>query len=348
MKDDQASKKNKFMAVKPKVVSMTRLVKTAYLQPHTALPLVIEPEVDHVDLIEWAKTNRQTLDTELLTYGALLFRGFRLQSALEFERFIRAISGELLDYSYRSTPRTKVDGKIYTSTEYPAEQSIPLHNEMSYSRNWPMKIWFFSVQTAMAGGETPIADSRKVYERLNPKIRQRFSDRKVMYVRNYGGGLDLSWQNVFQSDSKVEVEAYCRKAGIEIEWTANDGLRSRQICQASAQHPRTGETVWFNQAHLFHVSSLGSDMRDSLLAEFGEANLPRNSFYGDGTSIEDSVLDEIRRVYREEEVAFAWQQSDILMLDNMLAAHGRRPFKGTRKVVVGMAEAVGDSMGEDI
>ena len=169
-----------------------------------------------------------------------------------------------------------------------------------------------------------------------------------MYVRNYGGGLDLSWQNVFQSDSRVEVEAYCRKAGIEIKWTTNDGLRSRQICQASAQHPRTGETVWFNQAHLFHVSSLGPDMRDSLLAEFGEANLSRNSYYGDGTRIEDSVLDEIRGVYREEEVAFGWQQSDILMLDNMLAAHGRRPFKGTRKVVVGMAEAVGDSMGEDI
>lgn len=121
-----------------------------------------------------------------------------------------------------------------------------------------------------------------------------------------------------------------------------------QICQASARHPRTGEEVWFNQAHLFHVSSLGPDMRDSLLAEFGEANLPRNSYYGDGTRIEDSVLDEIRGVYREEEVAFAWQQADILMLDNMLAAHGRRPFKGPRKVVVGMAEAAGDSLSKDI
>lgn len=76
MKDYHASKKNKFMAVKPKVVSVARLAKTAYLQPHTVLPLVIEPEVDQVDLIEWAKTNRQTLDAESLKYGSSFFEAF--------------------------------------------------------------------------------------------------------------------------------------------------------------------------------------------------------------------------------------------------------------------------------
>ena len=121
---DQASRKNEFIAIKPKAINAERLVKAAYLPPDAVIPLIIEPELDDVDLAEWAKINRSVLDAELLKHGALLFRGFRLRSAAEFERFIRAISGELLDYSYRSTPRTKVDGKIYTSTEYPAEQSI--------------------------------------------------------------------------------------------------------------------------------------------------------------------------------------------------------------------------------
>jgi alpha-ketoglutarate-dependent taurine dioxygenase len=111
------------------------------------------------------------------------------------------------------------------------------------------------------------------------------------------------------------------------------------VCQAVATHPDTGDVVWFNQAHLFHVSSLPPAVRDSLLSSYTEENLPRNVYYGDGTRIELPVLDSIREAYRQETITFPWQEGDVLMLDNMLAAHGRTPFVGARKVVVGMAEA---------
>ncbi|MCA1994248.1 MAG: TauD/TfdA family dioxygenase, partial [Coleofasciculus sp. S288] len=94
----------------------------------------------------------------------------------------------------------------------------------------------------------------------------------------------------------------------------------------------------FNQAHLFHVSALKLEVRESLLAIFKESDLPRNAFYGDGSTIDTSVLDEIRQIYQQEAVTFPWQEGDILMLDNMLTAHGRLPYSGSRKVVVGMAE----------
>jgi alpha-ketoglutarate-dependent taurine dioxygenase/acyl carrier protein len=334
------SKLKKLMNVAPKAVSVVqeRLVKTDYLRPGQSSPLVIRPDTESINLVTWAKSNREFIERELQKHGALLFRGFNLDSETEFEQFIAAISGELLEYSYRSTPRTQVNGRIYTSTEYPPDQSIPLHNEMSYSSNWPMKIWFSCVKTAEQGGETPIADSRKVFARINPKIRERFVQKGVMYVRNYGDGLDLSWQNVFQTMNKSEVEEYCRKVGIEFEWTSNNRLRTRQLCQGVAAHPQIGEMVWFNQAHLFHISSLEPDVRESLLLSFGEEDLPRNAYYGDGSQIEDGVLNEIRDVYEEEKVIFAWQEGDILMLDNMLMAHGRTPFIGQRKVLVGMAE----------
>src|SRR5262249_42308971 len=96
---------------------------------------------------------------------------------------------------------------------------------------------------------------------------------------------------------------------------------------------------WFNQAHLFHVSSLRAELRAALLAEFGEGELPRNACYGDGSPIEAAVLDEIRAAYAKASVAFPWEEGDVVMLDNMLVAHGRRPFAGARKVVVAMAEA---------
>jgi alpha-ketoglutarate-dependent taurine dioxygenase len=313
-----------------------KLITTEFINSEKQYPLVIKPNIKELNLINWAANNRDWIDNNLLQHGALLFRDFQFKQT-EFEPFINAIAGNLLDYSYRSTPRTLVDGKIYTSTEYPPEQFIPLHNEMSYARDWASKIWFYCVQPATQGGETPIADSRQIFNKIPLRIKEKFIAKKVMYVRNYGGGLDLDWQNVFQTNNKTDVENYCRQAGIEFEWISENHLKTRQVCQAIATHPTTKEIVWFNQAHLFHVSSLPIKIRESLLSMMSEKDLPRNSFYGDGTPIEDSIIEEINHIYRQEMISFPWQAGDILMLDNMLFAHGRNPFLGSRKVLVGMA-----------
>lgn len=331
---------NKFKAVRRKAfsISSAELVKLELMQPEQPLPLVIKPAVDGVNLLAWAANNRELIETKLLQHGGILFRNFKITDVADFEQFIQTISGSLLEYSYRSTPRTQVSGRIYTSTEYPADQFIPLHNEMAYALNWPMKIFFFCVKAADTGGETPIADSRKVFQRLDPRIKEQFIQKKIRYVRHYGEGLDLHWENVFQTSNQSDVEHYCRSAGIEFEWKNTGNLRTSQVCQAVATHPKTGEKVWFNQAHLFHVSGLKPEVRESLLSIFKESDLPRNAFYGDGSTIEPSVLDEIRQIYQQEAVIFPWQEGDILMLDNMLTAHGRMPYLGSRKVVVGMAE----------
>jgi hypothetical protein len=67
---------------------------------------------------------------------------------------------------------------------------------------------------------------------------------------------------------------------------------------------------------------------------------PRNACYGDGSAIEDEALEEIRAAYDRETVVFPWQPRDVLLLDNMLAAHGRRPYRGTRKIVVGIGQSL--------
>jgi alpha-ketoglutarate-dependent taurine dioxygenase len=307
-------------------------------QPGQTLPCRIRLLIEDADATAWAAANQEFIEAQLLIHGGILFRRLRLRGVAEFEQFIKTIAGELLDYSYQSTPRCRVSGNIYTSTEYPADQSIPLHNEMAYTHNWPMKIAFYCLTTAVQGGETPIADSRKVFARIEPKIKERFMQRKIMYVRNYRDEIDLPWSTVFQTQSKAEVEAYCRRAGIEFQWLDNNRLRTRQVCQAVRKHPLTGEMVWFNQAHLFHISNLAPRVRESLAAIYREEDYPRNAYYGDGTPIENAVLDHVREAYRHEAISFAWQEGDVLLLDNMLAAHGRRPFTGSRQVVVGMAQ----------
>ncbi|MET0410816.1 MAG: TauD/TfdA family dioxygenase [Polyangiaceae bacterium] len=302
------------------------------------LPLVVEPSSRGVQLAAVASEVTALVGAELERAGGLLFRGFDVQGVAEFQRFAASFGHALLGYDFGSTPRSKVSAGVYSSTEYPAHQSIPLHNEQSYATSWPLKIWFYCPQPAPSGGETPIADSRLVYSRIPARIRERWASRGLRYVRNYGAGLDLPWPKVFNTSDRGEVEAYCRAHEIAWEWKDDGELRTSQLCQAVARHPRTGEDVWFNQAHLFHVSALEEEVREVLLDAVSEQDLPRNVYYGDGGPLEPELLDEIRAVLEASQVVFPWQKDDILMLDNMLAAHARNPFSGPRKVVVAMAE----------
>ena len=329
----------KFKTIKPKAVTLPQrqLIKTSFLQPEQSLPLVIEPDSDEIDLADWATSHREFIETKLLKHGAILFRGFNLNSAADFENVANAIHPNLFG-EYGDLPREGVSGKVYGSTPYPPDKAILFHNESSHLHRWPLKIWFFCVQPAQQGGETPIIDCRKVYEILNPKLRERFEQKQLMYVRNYIEGLDVSWQDFFHTTNKVDVETYCRQAGIKFEWLENNGLKTCKICPAVAKHPKTGELVFFNQLQLHHVSCLDPGVRHSLLSVFGENKLPRNVYYGDGTPIEDSIMEEIGAIYRESQISFSWQQGDLLMLDNMLTAHSRNPYVGSRKIVVAMGE----------
>lgn len=308
------------------------------LLANSSLPLLVQPGADYAtSLAALAELAR----TRLHKVGGLLLRGFDVLGEQAFQQLVRSFGHELLSYEFGSTPRKAVEQGVYTSTEYPAHQVIPLHNEQSYTLQWPLKIWFHCVQPSAEGGETPIADSRLIYQRIDPALRQRFTDKRLMYVRNYGNGLDLPWQQAFNSEERQVVEAFCRANRIDFEWKDDGELRTRQVCQASARHPISQDMVWFNQAHLFHVSNLAPAVREGLLAVVEDPlDLPRNVYYGDGSPLEDSALEEIRGVLDACTLRFPWQQGDVLMLDNMLVAHGRASFKGARKVIVAMAEPV--------
>jgi amino acid adenylation domain-containing protein len=339
-KQREEARRQKFMAVKPRQIDFVpaSLVTITELIAGTRLPMLIRPALKDVNLLEWITANVELIRKELAEGGGVLFRDFGLRSVDNFQQIVNALLPDTMKYQERSTPRTEVAENIYTSTEYPAEQSIALHNEFSYARSWPMKICFFCQQPAAVGGQTPIADSRRVYARIDPEVRERFATKQVMYIRNYGSGIDLPWQTVFQTSERAEVDGYCRAAKIEWEWGEGDRLRTSQVRQGVARHPGTGEMVWFNQAHLFHITNLEEDVREPLLESFGEEQLPRQARYGDGAPIEAAELDEVRRAYAEEAVDVDWQTGDVLVLNNMLVAHGRRPYSGPRRVLAAMGE----------
>ena len=314
-------------------------VREMQLNDDQLLPLVMEPAADQVDLADWARNNRDSIDQKLHRHGGILFRGFNLSTPQDFERVATGIYREIYS-EYGDLPREGVAGKIYSSTPYPEDKAILYHNESSHLNRWPSRISFFCVIAAKEGGCSPIVDCRKVYQDLDPEVRRMFEEKGLVYVRNFAEGLDVSWQRFFQTENRNLVEEKCRQQGITCEWVGDDHLRVRQRCRAVLRHPATGELSFFNQVQLHHVHSLDPAVRESMLAIFKRKDLPRHVYFGDGSDIKDSVMDHIGEVYDRNAVRFQWREGDMLTLDNMLAAHGRDPFVGPRKIVVALGDLV--------
>jgi alpha-ketoglutarate-dependent taurine dioxygenase len=283
---------------------------------------------------------RATVDEALLHGGAVLLRDSGVASPLDLGVVAEVVCGALSPYMEGSSERRHLAGNVYTSTEYPAELRISLHNELSYAARWPARVCFACVRCAATGGETPIADSRRILRELPGSIVETFERRGVCYHRNLRSrdtpGIGLSWQAAFETDDRAAVERHCQASEVELEWRDHSSLRTRQVRPAIRSHPVTGERVWFNQVDQFHPSDLGPAAAADLYELFGVDDLPLNSTYGDGGAIDAAVLDEIRAVSWGCAVVRPWEAGDVLILDNMLTAHGRAPFRGERSVLVAL------------
>lgn len=325
--------------VKPLVLSNQDQITEQPLLPTSPFPLLIRPKVPGLRLTSWVRDFQPLVEEKLWEHRALLFRDFVFDPDRDFSDFVTHTSkGERLSYRDRTTPRKELGNHIYTSTVYPADQTIAQHNEGSYWTQWPLKLYFCCNLAPEEGGETPLTDTRAVFEAIPEGIRKEFTSRGWRLCRNYNDGIGLPWQEVFQTENQREVEAYCDQHHIHWEWQGKNHLRTWQIRQPTAIHPKTGHEVWFNHVAFFHISSYDAEIRQGLLASYSEENLPYNTYFGDGGVIDTAVVAEIREAYDKATLAFPWQTRDVLLIDNMGISHGRRPYKGARLVTVAMTD----------
>ncbi|WP_027856251.1 non-ribosomal peptide synthetase [Marinobacterium jannaschii] len=330
------SKLSKMKKAKAAPAASQSLVNARPLREDAPFPLLVECNESGLDPMAWAEANREQIMQWIEKHGGILFRGFSLPTPVEFEQFCQAIYPELYG-QYGDLPKKEVGEKIYQSTPYPNDQMIMYHNESSHQHRWPRRQWFYCEIAAESGGATPIVDCRELYNRLPQAVRDKLQAKQLRYVRNFSG-LDVSWQHFFKTEDRAEVEAICRDGNIDFEWYGEDKLRISQVCPAVIRHPITGEMSFFNQIQLHHYSFLEADVREHLLEVGGEENLPRNVYYGDGEPLEQEVVDLISELYEACAVRFKWRHSDVVMVDNMLAAHARDPFEGKRKMAVAMGD----------
>lgn len=306
-----------------------------------ALPYFITPNEqtgrDPFTLSQWVVENREEIRKLRLRHGALLFRGFGFAALCDFESFIASFT-TLQSYQGGASQRTKVEGKVYTSTDTAAHYMISQHHESAYTPQMPAIIGFFCALPAETGGQTPLADSRRVTASLPEQLKAGFREKGLQYLNNLpnGFGFGKSWQSQFESESREEVEGMLLDAGYEWEWKEDGSLRTILRCEALLPHPETGEMLWVNQADHWHPTGLPPEIHTKLRKLLEEADFPMNVMYGDGSLIAAEDLALVRSAIAAETTASDWQQGDVLVCDNFLVSHGRRSFTGERKVYVAL------------
>ncbi|MER7419883.1 TauD/TfdA family dioxygenase [Micromonospora peucetia] len=268
---------------------------------------------------------------------ALVFRGFGVRPET-LDPVMDLLLPRRLAYVHGNSPRTKVGRNVYTSTEYPARYTISMHNELSYAAQWPARLLFFCQIAAETGGATPVVDAALWLDSLDPQLRADFAG-GLRYQQNLhdGMGLGKSWRDTFETDSRDEVEEFLAGAGATWEWTA-DGLRVIQLRPATHRHPVTGVEVWFNQADQWHPAGLDDDIARVMTQVMGPDELPQSVTFADGSPIPDEYVTQIRDRGLEAAVDVDWRVGDLLLIDNVLTAHGRRPYTGDRRVLVAMSD----------
>src|ERR1019366_9266077 len=183
--------------------------------------------------------------------------------------------------------------------------------------------------------ETTTVEGAAVLAALDGPEWERFQDEGVRYVRRFIPGLGLEWQAVFGTGDRDEVMRRCDRDGIEAEWTG--AVLTTRTRRAAIIGDGQDRRAWFAQILHWHPYCLEPSARRRLVAEFGD-ELPRNCTYGDGSPIADDTVAALIGVSRKLEFRVDWQVGDLALLNNARVAHGRRPYRGDRNIIVALGD----------
>lgn len=288
----------------------------------------------------WLRESRDALRAGLDAHGALYLRGLPVKDVGDFAEVRDSLVSELAGYVEKATPRSHFGRDVYSSTDLPPSQAIRPHNENSYALSFPGLLMFGCLVAPDQGGATPVTDVRRVLGGIPAPLADRFRAYGWSLTRNYGDHISLGWRTAFGTEDRDEVAAYCAANHIAHEWLEGDRLRTTQRRSATIRHPGTGEEVWFNHTVFWNEWALDPEVREVFLEDLGHDNLPFNTAYGDGEPISRQDVETIDEAYRRATVRETWRPGDVLIVDNILSAHAREAFRGSRRIVVAMGDPV--------
>ncbi|MFI6641751.1 TauD/TfdA family dioxygenase [Streptomyces sp. NPDC050504] len=292
------------------------------------------------DPVAWAAEHRAALRATLAEHGAVLVRGLGIADA----RTVGRVAGELLDSVLTeregfAARRVLADG-VHSSSEWPVDQPMCMHHELSYAREVPATLLFSCLTAPESGGVTGVSDSAAVLRALPAPLVARFETEGWLLDRNYTDTVGVSPEAAFGTADRAGIEEYCAARDIECVWQANGDLRTRQRAAAVLRHPVTGERGWFNQIAFLNEWTLDPVIREYLKFEFGDDGLPFNSKYGLGSGLDEDTVLTINAVYEEHTLREPWQAGDLMLVDNLRMAHSREAYEGEREIAVVLGDPV--------
>mmetsp|Transcript_17204 Transcript_17204/g.32291 ORF Transcript_17204/g.32291 Transcript_17204/m.32291 type:complete len:466 (-) Transcript_17204:151-1548(-) len=348
-------------------------ITTSFLDDKNKLPLVISPRFDDSlqFLCTWLEANRSWVEEQMLAHGAVLIRGFQIDTAPEFEQAIYSLQPNLNDCYRGTSPRSVFEGTKYmfSAADVPVNYPIGQHLEMSFLKCPPKQLYFGCLKESNSdGGETSLCDFRKVYQDLDPALRKKFETKKVRYSRTHGKigdkwtvdvGAMLSWAQMFGTSDRQEVESICKEEDApEVQWVGpnKDTFFQEWEDDACQHHPITKEKAWFNHAQVFHWSTFPAELfyafsrirdvrfllRSTIIAIVAVIKfcllghrMALDIRFGDGSPISFSEMNKVRKAVHKNMVFSTWRKGDILCIDNFSTSHGRQPtYDFGRKVLV--------------
>ncbi|MEV0372444.1 TauD/TfdA family dioxygenase [Streptomyces sp. NPDC050636] len=288
----------------------------------------------------WAAAHRDALRAVVAEHGCVLIRGLGLRDVAESGAVFERLSTGLMAEREAFAPRRTYAEGVYSSAQWPPNQPMCMHHELSYTLEFPGLMLFACLTAPTEGGATGVADAATVLDELPAELTERFEREGWLLTRSYNDEIGSSLTEAFGTDDRGAVERYCRANAIEVDWQPDGGLRTRQRRSAVIRHPITGRRCWFNQIAFLNEWTLAPEVREYLVEVYGADGLPFNTRFGGGDPIDEDVVKLLNKVYEANTAREPWQVGDLMLVDNIRTAHSREPFEGSRDVLVGMADSV--------
>ncbi len=304
----------------------------------SVFPLVLACQAPVINLAAattWVSAHRDTLLAEAGRRGAILFRGFPLATAEDFDAFVAAFDLPNFPYyeSLSNAVRVNRTPRVFTANEAPPSVAIYLHHEMAQTPVYPARLFFFCEQPAETGGATPICRSDVLWERLRERCPAFARDSETKGLRyshvmpgadDAASGMGRGWQSTLRAATRDEAEGRLRELGYSWEWLP-DGLRVTTPVLPAVRRLPDGRTTFFNQ-----LIAAARGWKDS-------RNDPSRAItFGDGTPLDRSAVLAAAELADELSFDIPWRRGDVALVDNFVAMHGRRTFTGTRMVLASL------------
>ena len=302
-----------------------------------AFPLGIDVAAESLDeACAWVTGAAPELSRLAGEHGAVLVRGLPLTKPEEFDAAVSALGYPNFSYanSLSNAYRINHTPRVFSANEAPSDVTIFLHHEMAQTPFYPSKLIFFCQVAAGQGGATPVCRSDILWERLKAEHGMFAADCETKGLRytnvmpgeaDTESGMGRSWQSTLSVDSRKAAEVRLAKLGYTWEWQANGDLSVTTPVLPAVRRLTNGRSSFFNQ--LIAAFKGWKDTR----------NDPSGAIrFGDGSPLTPVDVAAASAIADELTFDIPWQPGDIALVDNFVAMHGRRTFKGTRKVLASL------------